>query len=272
MNKNLKIGIIGLGLIGGSIFKALCALKCDVYATSKSNLTLKKAKQYTKKVSDSLDSLVNCDVIFVCTPMNKTLEILDKLEEIIPKEMIVVDTCSLKKFVTEKKYSYKLVPSHPMAGTEHSGFDSSFEALFQGAKWVITPIKNTKKKDINKVKDIIEVLGAKPILTTAEEHDEAVALISHMPMLIAQSLFKNVIDNKLALKLASSGFRDMTRLALSNVEMATDMINLNAQNVQNSLLKLYSSVGELLNNDYLREIKRIKTKREHIYKNGINIY
>lgn len=270
MDRNLNIGIVGLGLIGGSIFKALSALKCNVYATSRSNKTINQAKEYCANVSKSLQDLKGCDVIFVCTHMNKTIEVLDKLNEILPPSAIVVDVCSLKRFLCNKKRPYKFIPTHPMAGTEFSGFENSFETLFQNAKWILTPFKNTAKSDIKKVVDIVEVLGAKPIFATPEEHDEAVALISHMPMLIAQAIFKTAQNNHLALKLASSGFRDMTRLALSNEEMAKDMITLNSDNIQNSILNLYSSVGELLNEDYLTQAKDIKMKRQVMYFDGKN--
>lgn len=271
MDRNIKVGIVGLGLIGGSIFKALCALKCNVYAVSRSNPTIKKAKNYTPNVSKSLADLKNCDVIFVCIPMNKVNIVLDKLDKILPPNVIVADVCSLKRFLCNKKYSYKFIPTHPMAGTEFAGFDNSFEALFQAAKWVLTPFEGTDEDDIKELINIIEVLGAKPIFATPKEHDEAVGLISHMPMLIAQAIFKTAQNNNLALKLASSGFRDMTRLALSNEEMAQDMIDLNSDNIQNSLLKLYSSVGELLTKDYNSQIKEIKKERQIMYVNGKNI-
>jgi len=102
MNKNLKIGIVGLGLIGGSIFKAFCALKCNVFGVSKSVETIEQAKQYSDNVSKSLESLQDCDVIFVCTPMHKTLSILDKLESIVSEKTIVADVASLKRFLCKK--------------------------------------------------------------------------------------------------------------------------------------------------------------------------
>lgn len=272
MDRNLKIGIVGLGLIGGSIFKALCALRCNVYATSMSGMTVEKAKKYCPNVSRSLAHLKDCDVIFVCTPMNNTIRILDKLDNILPPSAIVADVCSLKRFLTNKKRHYKFIPTHPMAGTECAGFDNSFEALFQGAKWVLTPFENTENNDIKTVIDVIEVLGAVPVFASPKEHDEAVALISHMPMLISQAIFKTAQGNNLALKLASSGFRDMTRLALSNDEMAQDMINFNSDNIQNSLLKLYSSVGELLDKDYRMQIREIKKERQMMYVDGQNIF
>lgn len=271
MDRNLKIGIVGLGLIGGSIFKALCALKCNIYAVSSSNCTLQKARHYSENISKSLGILKNCDIVFVCTHINKTPDILDKLEEVLPPSTIVADVCSLKRFITRKKHTYKFIPTHPMAGTEFSGFDSSFETLFQGAKWILTPFEGTEDFDIRKVTDIIEVLGANPISMSPNEHDEAVALVSHMPMLVSQAIFKTAQSNKIALKLASSGFRDMTRLALSNEEMAQDMIDLNSDNVQNSILKLYTSIGELLNKDYSTQIRDIIKERQVMYFDGHNI-
>jgi arogenate dehydrogenase (NADP+) len=270
MNKDLKIGIVGLGLIGGSVFKALCALKYNIIAVSLSDKTIEKAKKYCINVSKNLSSLKNCDIIFVCTPMNKTVEILNELNNILPSNVIVSDVCSLKRFINQK-YNFKFIPAHPMAGSEFSGFDASFQTLFQNAKWIITPLENTVQTDIEKLKNIIEVLGANVVFSSPEEHDEAVSLISHMPMLISQAIFKTASTNELALKLASSGFRDMTRLVMSNEEMAKDIINLNSDNIQNSLLSLYFAIGELLNKDYQSQIKKIKIQREKMYSDGKNI-
>lgn len=270
MDKDLKIGIIGLGLIGGSLFKALCALKSNVYAVTKSDSTITKAKEYSPNVSNDLNDLEHCDVIFVCTHMNKTASILDELDKFIKSTTIVADVCSLKRFICTKEHPYKFIPTHPMAGTEFNGFEHSFDTLFNDAKWILTPPHTIDNSDIKKITAIIKELGAVPVFSTPKEHDEAVALISHMPMLISQALFKAAKGNDLALKLASSGFRDMTRLALSNEEMADDMITLNSDNIQTSLLKLYSSVGELLNENYLDQIKEIKKERQSMYVDGKN--
>ena len=236
----MKIGIIGLGLIGGSIFKDLKRINYDVVAVSTS--------QNGENIYKNYEILKTCDLVFVCSAMNKTLEILDKLESVLQPETVVTDVCSLKTFVSKKKRPYKFVPSHPMAGTEHKGFENSFEGLFKGATWVVTP-----------------VFGAKPLVTTPEKHDEAAALISHMPMVLAQAIFKNAQDNELAMKMASSGFRDMTRLAMSNTEMANDMVQMNAENIQNSILKLYKTIGDLTNSNYLNQITEIKSKRQSMF-------
>ena len=250
---NMKIGVVGLGLIGGSIFKDLKNLGYDVIGVSKS--------QNGENIYKKYDILNDCSLVFVCTPMNKTLEVLRELENFLKPETVVADVCSLKRFVSKNKYSYNFIPSHPMAGTEHSGFENSFAGLFKGAKWVIT--KQIAEDNI--LIKIIKQLGAVPLFTTPEEHDKAAALISHMPMLIAQAIFKTAQDNELALKMASTGFRDMTRLALSNSEMANDMITINSDNIEHAILKLYDSVGELTKSNYKSQIEQIKNKRDRMF-------
>ncbi len=243
-----KIGIIGLGLIGGSLFKDL-RKNYDVIAVS--------ASQNGEGIFKDYDVLKDRDIVFVCTPMNKTLSVLDGLENILNPETVVTDVCSLKVFVSQKQRPYKFIPSHPMAGTEHKGFENSFEGLFKNAKWVVTGEKNEI------LEEIIAYLGAEPIYTTAQEHDRAAALISHMPMVIAQALMLTAKDNPLAIEMASSGFRDMTRLALSNEEMAVDMVSMNHKNIEQAILKLCKSVGELTNGNYpemISELKKIRSK------------
>lgn len=246
----MKIGIIGLGLIGGSLFKDLTK-KYDVIAVSQS--------QNGDKIFKSYEVLKDRDLIFVCTPMNKTIAVLDELENYLSPDTVVTDVCSLKKFVSEKQRPYKFIPSHPMAGTEHKGFENSFEGLFKNAKWVITGEKN------DLLLEIIDFVGATPIFTTAEKHDEAVAMISHMPMVIAQGLMLAAKENPLALEIASSGFRDMTRLAMSNEEMANDMVTINHKNIEQSILKLYKAIGELTNGDYPKTIAELKNIRSKMF-------
>ena len=193
--------------------------------------------------------------------MNKTLEVLDTLEHVLSPDTIVTDVCSLKTFVCQKQRPYIFIPSHPMAGTEHRGFENSFDGLFKGAKWVLTPCFIVPKEARITLESLIKKMGAEPVITTPKEHDQAVALISHMPMVVAQALFLAASENKLALNIASSGFRDMTRLAMSNEEMACDMVNMNAENIQTAILKLYKSLGDLTGKNYAETIKQIKSER-----------
>ena len=187
------------------------------------------------------------------------------LENIVQNNCIVLDCASVKEFVMKKERPYKFIGSHPMAGTENNGFDASFEELFKGAKWVLTPNNTTEKEDIKIAEDIISLTGAEVIITDAKAHDEAVALISHMPLLLAQSLFYSAKDNKLALKLASSGFRDMTRLAMSNLEMAEDMRTYNTENIVLALEKLASSINFLKNTKDSEIFTDIKNIRKSMY-------
>lgn len=87
-----------------------------------------------------------------------------------------------------------------------------------------------------------------------------------MPMVIAQAIFKTAQDNELALEIASSGFRDMTRLAMSNTEMANDMVKMNSDNIQTSILNLYKTIGDLTNSNYLSQINEIKLNRQSMFK------
>ena len=254
----MKIGVIGLGLIGGSIFKNLREKpEYEVVGVSRGVKEPNVCKNY--------EVLKDCDLVFVCTPMSVTLEVLDKLEGYLSPNTIVTDVCSLKCFVSNKKYSYKFIPSHPMAGTENSGWDSSFPTLFEGAKWVITPQNGeiTSEQDI--LEGVINDMGAKVVITTPEEHDKAVALISHMPMVVAQALCMNITDNKLAQVIASTGFKDTTRLALSNTQMASDMVNMNRENIESAIKMLNESLNELLDKNYSEKIEGIKTFRKNMY-------
>ena len=270
----MNIGIISLGLIGGSLFKCLCETNNEIFAVTRNLKTIEEAKKLSQNVSDNLEILKDCDIVFVASPINKTLEILDKLENIVSSDCIVLDCASVKEFVMNKKRPYKFIGSHPMAGTEFSGYENSFKELFNGAKWVLTPCNDTDENDILKIEKLIETsTGAKIIIADAKKHDEAVALISHMPLLVSQALFYCAKDNPLALKLASSGFRDMTRLALSNLEMAADMREFNKENIDFSIEKLISSINFLKNTKVSKNFADIKNIRATMYsKEGKNIF
>ena len=153
----------------------------------------------------------------------------------------------------------------------NSGFDASFAELFVQAKWILTP-QNIENGYIEKLVSVIEQTGALPMFMTPDEHDKAAALISHMPMLVSQALVKTAKENANAIKIASSGFRDMTRLAMSNTTMANDMITLNRENIIAAYELLTKNLKELLGESYLDEIEAISEFRRKMYnKEGKNI-
>lgn len=261
----MKIGIIGLGLIGGSILKALWGKGHQIYAVSKTQH--RKVMNFAVEAGADLEIVKGCQLVFVCSEMSKTLGVLDELENILESETIVCDVASLKGFVEEKKRPYNFIGTHPMAGTEFSGFEASVKTLFEGAKWAIA-----KNNEI--LENVIKEMGATPLLISAKEHDEAVGLISHLPMLVSFGLALNIENNHLAKTLASSGFRDTTRLALTNSTLAFDMLNLNGKNIESALEGLISKLNYLKNlsdDEKIEELKKISEIRKNMYgENGKN--
>ena len=171
-----KIGIFSLGLIGGSLLKCLSKQKnLKITAVTRNPEAIEKARDYTDFVSNDINTLKDCELVFVCSPMNKTVEILKNLENILDEKTIVTDVCSLKEFVCKEDYKFKFIGSHPMAGTEHSGFGASFAELFEDAKWILTPAPKTDSVVKNNLIEIINLTGAKVLETTPVEHDKAAA-------------------------------------------------------------------------------------------------
>ena len=261
-----KIGIISLGLIGGSILKSLSKIKnIELFAYTTNDKTIIKAKKFTSNVSSDLNNLKVCDIIFVCSPISKVEGILQKLNNLVNSKTIVTDVASVKSIFMNKTYNFNFIGSHPMAGTENTGFDYSTENMFNGAKWVITPKQNENIENIEKLKNIITFTKAKPIIMEANEHDLAVALISHMPLILSQGLFKNIENNNNAKLLASSGFRDMTRLAMSNTQMAYDMLTYNGKNIDIAFKMLENSIKNLTSDkQYLNIINKISQNRKEM--------
>ena len=267
----MKVGIISLGLIGSSLLKALSNHGFDLVCVTRNPDSIEKAKKYTAQSSSDMSTLKDCEVVFVCSPISATLEMLDRLENIVDKNCVVLDVASVKEFVMQKARPYKFIGSHPMAGTAQSGFDAGFKELFEGAKWVICPSTDVTKDDIEKAKAVIKQTGATVLNANPKEHDFAVALISHAPMYISQAIFETIKNNELAQKLASSGFRDMTRLAMSNCQMAEDMLNYNDKNISDALGEFGKAMVYLQDN-YREKAEQIAQRREKMYsKDGKNI-
>ncbi len=259
MQKDLTIAVIGLGLIGGSILKKLKNTKYKLIGVSRSPETIHKVIQQglVSEGSTDIEIIRDVDIVFVCTPINKTVQTLITVRNTVKPKTIITDAASLKGFILDfvntSDTAVNFIGGHPMAGTENKGIDASFEKLFEGAKWVLTPSIWTTERDIILLEEVIKELGANPVIADAHEHDKAVALISHMPLLLSQVLFslvKNYPDKnigKLAMRLAASGFRDMTRLAATNPELAGDMLSENKPYVIESLKELVAGASEMQN-------------------------
>ncbi len=267
--RKLKVGVVGLGLIGGSILKALNKIKTpdfDIVGISKSSY--KKAAEFCTFSSPNIEDVKNCNVVFVCSKMSEMLDTLEKLETIVHPDTIVTDVSSLKRFVNYKKRPYNFIGSHPMAGTEFSGFENSFAELFYNAKWILNKHNET-------LENLIIKIGAKPLIIDETTHDRQACLISHLPVLISAALLNTVIkEDKEALKIASSGFRDTTRVALTEISLALDMLKLNKDNFDILIDKFTENLKELKNMpemEFKNTLKSIQKIRKSMYDdNGKN--
>lgn len=262
-NEKLKIGIYGLGLIGGSILKALHNLdKYELYAVSKSSYML--ASDVADKASDDISILKDCDVVFVCTKMRKAKQVLKALEDIVRPDAIVSDVCSIKGFL-KGEYKFNFISSHPMAGTEKSGYKNSSADMFKSAKWIIA-------KDNEILTTLIKEMGAKPLILDADTHDNYAAQISHLPMLIAMALFNSADDE--ARIIGSSGFRDTTRLSMTNPDLASDMLTLNRKNIEEAFKVFVIELERIIESDeenFRKLVEKIAKKRLEMYdSNGKN--
>ena len=260
----IKVGIVSLGLIGSSILKGLYK-KYEVYCYS---MTLPQdAFNYSKNVSNNLDDLKVCDIVFVCSPISKTLEMLQKLDKILNPETVVCDCASVKGELLNQKFNFDFVLSHPMAGSEKSGFSAGCAELFKGAKWLI-------EKNNSILEKIIEDLGAKSIVIDMKNHDYMCAQISHMPSILAYALFDTTEDS--SKQIASSGFRDMTRLAMSDSVLISDMFKYNRENVIKAfdeLIEKINSLKKLKDNEKINLFEKIKKQRTQMYDEfGNNIF
>jgi len=261
-----EITIIGLGLIGGSLAKAIKKKPGPVGITavdSDSN-TLDTAlsdgviaKGYTSLCED----IFNSDIIFICTPLKQTISYIIQLAPHVRKDCIITDVCSTKLKITQFVDSMKdppcFVGGHPMAGTEKSGYANSFAHLFENAYYVLTPSASTRGEALDVLMELIKEIGAIPAVMTPEEHDRAAGAISHLPHIVAASLVNLVreLDNeKGTMKLlAAGGFRDITRIASSSPALWESIVSDNREQLSELLPLFIKSLenfySKLQNND-----------------------
>ena len=242
--KNLKIGFIGLGLIGGSIAKKIKEVYKDFYIVAYNRSEQSRIDALNDKVADIVTDKIDnnfkdCDYIFLCTPVEQNIKYLSILKDIISPTCIITDVGSVKGNIHEEinflGMTKNFIGGHPMAGSEKTGYQNSSATLLENAYYVITPTKDTDETKLTEFFNIIESLKAIPVILNCEEHDYAVAAISHVPHLIAACLVNLVKDNdsdKETMKLlAAGGFKDITRIAASSPEMWQQICSTNKENI-----------------------------------------
>lgn len=258
----LTIGFIGLGLIGGSIAKAIKQAHPNyrIIATSRSFAPLTAAKEdgVVDIITDCLDNrFASCDFIFVCTPVITIGAYFEQLKTITGANCIITDVGSVKESVhaaAEKAgISDRFIGGHPMAGSELSGYAHSDASLLQNAAYVITVTEDTPDAALFAYRSLVVDIGANPIVMDCRLHDISVAAISHLPHLAAAALalvVKNNDDPKEHMRqLAAGGFRDTTRIAASSPEMWSQICSANGSAIC-TMIDLY--------------IKQLQEIRSHI--------
>ncbi len=241
----MKIGIVGLGLIGGSIGLKLQSLNHTVYGVTNNLENEKKAKarKLSNFISCDLTILKECSLIILALPIKDLLNPSQELIDILPKDAILTDVGSIKEPIINKWETLHplFVGSHPMAGTENKGVDSGFENLFKNAKWIITPTLKSDARAVNSLTKLISSMGCEVCKASPIEHDKAVSLISHLPIFLASALIETtrIKDNKamieLTQNLASSGFLDTTRVGGGNTQLGLDLATHNKSNILNAI-------------------------------------
>lgn len=229
-----KIIIVGMGLIGGSIAMGIKKrLDGDVEIIG-----------VGKKEEIPLYS----DLIIIATPISQIIKVLNRLDKILVKKTFVIDVGSTKKMICDHAAKLKnknliFVGTHPMGGREQSGLSNIDPNLFMNKTWVVCPVNS--KSVPRKVTDMIKLLGANPLFLDALEHDKLVSYTSHIT-LIAGSLLVSLVSrqkswNTLA-RLASSGFRDTTRLASFSPKIKAEIVATNKSNLLNALSDLEKEI------------------------------
>lgn len=241
----MKIGIIGLGLIGGSLGLDLRSLGNEVFGVSRKSETCERAieRGICDRASPDFSLLAAADVAFICTPLAHTADTLQSLIPHLSPQAVVTDVGSVKAPIVEicDPLWPCFIGGHPMAGTESSGVESGRPHLFANRPYVLTPTEATAPGAIDAVLQLVRSLGALPYLCNPLVHDRAVAWISHLPVMVSASLISacslepNSDIRKLARQLASSGFRDTSRVGGGNPELGLMMAQYNGAALLRSL-------------------------------------
>lgn len=241
---NLTIGFIGLGLIGGSIAKALRKFhpNCRIMAYSRTLETVEEAKQegVIDIVCEKEDPFFSaCDYIFMCAPVSSNIEYLQFLKDNMRPACILTDVGSVKTPIHDAidaiGLSSMFIGGHPMAGSEKSGYANAADYLIENSYYILTPGDGVPREKIDDFSRLISSIGGLPITISCKEHDYITAVISHLPHVIASTLVNAVqrLDGPEAhmKMIAAGGFKDITRIASSSPEMWQQICSENRQNI-----------------------------------------
>ena len=285
-----QLSIIGCGLIGSSIFKALkkkgLAKKLITFDNDESVTKIIKKEKLTDKIVSSLEEAVHdSQLVLIATPLSSFESIVGSLKKYLKPGTILTDTNSVKKGPNEiiKKINLKNVswiPGHPVSGTEKSGPISGTAELFENRWTILSPSSETDQSDIKKVSDLWESIGSKVKIMSAADHDKILSLTSHLPHVIAYNIVKTTTDNNEKLKTdvirySAGGLRDFTRIAASNPTMWKDIFIDNSDLIidainhfSRNLEEFKKTIAEKDGKKLLSIFEKAKEFREEVIKAG----
>ena len=251
----MNIGIVGLGLIGGSISLKLKKLNHKVYGcvNNISNEKIAKDRNLADIISCDYRILNNCELIILALPIKDLMNPSIELINAIPTNAVVTDVGSIKDPIIKKweKIHPGFIGSHPMAGNANKGAQSGEETLFENKVWIITPTPKTKRSSIEKLKKLIFSMNCKIYETIPEEHDKAVSLISHLPIFLSSALIETAHTKEnqslldLSQKISSTGFYDTSRVGGGNPDLGVDLAKNNQENILYALHNFKEKINKL---------------------------
>ncbi len=253
----MRIAIVGLGLIGGSLALKLTEQGYAVFGICRNPMTCDQALAVgaVQACGTELAQLQAWDpqVVLICTPLEQVLPTLTALLPHLSPETVVSDVGSVKQPIVSPATQLWpwFVGGHPMAGKTQQGIQAAEASLFLGRPYVLTPIGQTQPQALNAMKELVVAVGAEAIFTDPARHDRAVAWISHLPVMISASLIAVVSQEadpvilELARTLASSGFRDTSRVGGGIPQLGLEMARHNRQALLATLRNYQAQLGEI---------------------------
>ncbi len=249
MRQIQNLRIVGTGLIGTSIAlrAGQAGLKLELADSDLANLNL--AKDLLAPYLLDSDNAQLIDLVIVATPPMSTFEVL-KAEFQHNPNAIFIDIGSVKTNLVAKveglsDLNARFLGTHPMAGRESAGASSAQADLFEGRAWILTPTASTSPEIIELIAQFVKLMGSTPYQMPPEKHDEVLAYISHLPQILSTSLSATILESQEDVSLAGQGLRDMTRIAGSNGELWSEILQENQQAVLHALDSFESKIAEL---------------------------
>jgi len=284
--KHTRVTIIGLGLMGGSLAGALkkrgdCR---EVWGVARREETIEEALRRDfihAGTCDLAEGVEQAGLVVLATPVRTVLELIPQVGALAPAGCLLMDLGSTKARIVEAMESLpprlQAVGGHPMCGKEASGLEAAEADLYQGVTFVLTPLRRTSSEALILAQELIEAVGARPLLMDAGHHDRLVAAVSHLPYLLSAGLVaateEAAAEDPAVWELAASGFRDTSRLAASDVTMMLDILLTNRQAVREALSRFarqLNAVADLLEADDeegLRSLmEQVQKRREGMFR------